>query len=45
MIKAVKEGIIEDIKNNRLKEFVYKLRDLAVTNKELTKVLKEFHII
>jgi len=45
MIKAAKEEIIEDIKNNKLKEFVYKLRELAVTDKELAKVLKEFHVI
>ena len=45
MIKAAKEEIIEDIKNHRLKEFVYKLKELAATDKELAKVLKEFHII
>ena len=45
MIKAAKEEIIEDIKNNRLKEFVYKLRELAATDKELAKVLREFHMI
>ena len=45
MIKAAKEDIIKDIKDYRLKEFVYKLRELAVTDKELARVLREFHMI
>ena len=45
MIKAAKEDIIKDIKDYRLKEFVYKLKELAATDKELAKVLREFHVI
>ena len=45
MIKAAKEDIIKDIKDYRLKEFVYKLKELATTDKELAKVLREFHVI
>ena len=45
MIKAAKEEIIKDIEQYKLKDFVYKLRELATTDKELAKVLKEFHMI
>ena len=45
MIKAAKEEIIKDIEQHKLKDFVYKLKELAVTDKELAKVLKEFHVI
>ena len=45
MIKAAKEEIINDIEQHKLKDFVYKLRELATTDKELAKVLKDFHIL
>ena len=44
-IKAAKEDIIEDIKTNKLKEFVFELQKLSKEDKELAKVLKSFHII
>jgi DNA repair exonuclease SbcCD ATPase subunit len=44
-IKAAKEDIIEDIKTNKLKEFVFELQKLSKEDKELAKVLKSFHLI
>jgi hypothetical protein len=44
-IKAVKDEIVEDIKINKLKEFVYELKKLAKEDKELAKVLRSFHIL
>ena len=44
-IKAVKDEIVEDIKVNKLKEFIYELRKLAKEDKELAKVLKSFHLL
>jgi hypothetical protein len=45
MIKAAKEDIIEEIKNKRLKEFIYELKELSKKDKELAKVLKSFHLL
>ena len=45
MIKAAKEEIINDIEQHKLKDFVYKLRELATYDKELAKVLREFHML
>ncbi len=44
-IKAAKEEIVEDIKTNRLKEFIFELRKLAEKDAELARVLKSFHIL
>ena len=44
-IKAAKDEIIEEIEENKLKDFVYRLRDIAKKDKELAKVLREFHIL
>jgi len=44
-IKAVKDEIVEDIKTNKLKEFIYELKKLAKEDMELAKVLKSFHIL
>ena len=45
MIKAAKEEIVEDIKQNRLKEFIFELKKLSQKDPELAKVLKSFHIL
>ena len=44
-IKAVKDEIVEDIKTNKLKEFIYELKKLAKEDMELAKVLRSFHIL
>jgi len=45
MIKAAKEDIIKDIEQHKLKDFVYRLKELATYDKELAKVLREFHML
>jgi len=45
MIKAAKDEIIEDIERHKLKDFVYRLKELAAYDKELAKVLREFHVM
>ena len=44
-IKAAKEEIIEDIKTNRLKDFILELQKLAKKDTELAKVLRSFHLM
>jgi len=44
-IKATKEEIVQDIKVNRLKEFIFELKHLSQNDVELAKVLKSFHIL
>jgi len=44
-IKAVKDEIVEDIKTNKLKEFIYELKKLAKEDMELAKVLRSFHML
>jgi len=45
MIKAAKEEIVEDIKNDKLKEFIYELQKLAKRDKEVAQILKSFHML
>jgi chaperonin cofactor prefoldin len=44
-IKAAKDEIIKEIKEEKLKEFVFELQKLAKNDKELARVLKSFHLM
>jgi hypothetical protein len=45
MIKAAKEEIVEEIKNEKLKEFIYELQKLAKRDREVANILRSFHML